>query len=258
MNNIFYKKFIPRFFLASLWFGFCDIKNRYIRSFLGPLWITIATSIMLLAMGPIYSQIFGSILSDYYPFLCVGYVGWLFISQSISELSNSLVNSEDLIKQFPLPMHFYYLRALIRNNIVLLHNFIIILIVLIYTGDYKNFNPIYFAIALILINIFLYYIGSILSIICLRFRDVPQLVACILQILFFITPILWSPANILTHRYILYLNPMYYVIEVFRIGIGVGNIEYFPFLVLGIFIFILFFIFRIVYYFSNNDIPYWA
>ena len=47
--------------------GWRDVANRYQRSFIGPLWLTITTAILLAAIGVVYSRLFGQDVSTYLP-----------------------------------------------------------------------------------------------------------------------------------------------------------------------------------------------
>lgn len=72
---------------SELWLllGWQDIKQRYRRSLLGPLWITIATAVTAVAMGLLYSQLFGNEIDTFLPYVMLGFIFWGFISGSILE-----------------------------------------------------------------------------------------------------------------------------------------------------------------------------
>jgi ABC-type polysaccharide/polyol phosphate export permease len=58
----------------------------------------------------------------------------------------------------------------------------------------------------------------VLGILCTRFRDVPQIVAAVLQLLFLLTPIIWTPESIRgkSVSVLLDFNPFYYLVEIVR------------------------------------------
>jgi ABC-2 type transport system permease protein/lipopolysaccharide transport system permease protein len=56
------------------------------------------------------------------------------------------------------------------------------------------------------------YLGMISA----RFRDVPQIVTAVTQIVFFLTPVLWKPELLTGHEYIANFNPIYHIIETVR------------------------------------------
>ncbi len=71
----------------ELWLllGWQDIKQRYRRSMLGPLWITVATAVTAVAMGFLYAELFHIDIQTFLPHVTLGLIFWNFISQSILE-----------------------------------------------------------------------------------------------------------------------------------------------------------------------------
>jgi len=69
--------------------------------------------------------------------------------------------------------------------------------------------------------------GTIVSfsigIISARFRDIPQLIASIVQILFFLTPVFWKPESLKGHAYITDFNPFFHLLEIVRAPL-LGNL----------------------------------
>ena len=69
---------------------------------------------------------------------------------------------------------------------------------------------------LVLVN--LTWMALVLSVVCARYRDFPQMVTSLLQIIFYLTPIVWMP-SLLPQRasfYMLDLNPFYHLLELMR------------------------------------------
>jgi ABC-type polysaccharide/polyol phosphate export permease len=101
-------------------------------------------------------------------------------------------NGEALKSTIVTPMSMIF-RVIARNFIVFLHNLVIYAAVLLYFG-----KPVGLSVALMLPGMLVLGIacagaGTCLSFLCARFRDVEQMIASSLMILFFITPILWKP-----------------------------------------------------------------
>jgi ABC-type polysaccharide/polyol phosphate export permease len=194
-----------------------DVRQRYSRSIMGPLWITISTGILMGAMGPLYSQLFSQELTSYFQYLSVGFIYWGFISITINDASNCFIGSEGYIKQTAMPFSIYILRSLAKNLILFVHNFIIIVIVLILLPPqnlkYLWYLPI--GIALVLGNLF--WISLLLAMLGARFRDIAQMVANIIQVLFFVTPVMWKVEMLPTSEgSLVHFNPFYHLLEVFR------------------------------------------
>jgi ABC-2 type transport system permease protein len=69
---------------------------------------------------------------------------------------------------------------------------------------------------LLLIVLNAFSIGLITSIVCARFRDVPQIIGALLQVVFFMTPILWKPELLTGRPFLVAGNPFYHFVEVVR------------------------------------------
>lgn len=213
-----------------------DVRLRYRRSVLGPFWITISTGIMVLVMGPIYGYLFNQQMKSYIQFLAISIVIWTYISNSINESCFALISSESIIRQVKLPYISYILKCMVKNLILLIHNVIIILIILIIIppNDWSKIPIAFIGLILVIGNIF--WISLFLSIICLRFRDMPQVVASVIQILFFITPILWSTDMLGGRLALVTFNPFYHLIQLVRAPL----LGYYPELISWIFMLSLF------------------
>ena len=202
-----------------LMLSYQDIKLRYRRSLLGPFWITFSTAITAYSMGYLYGHLFHVALEEYYPFLVAGMLSWSLISTVILDMIDGLVNSESLIKQIKLPYTLYIHRIAARNILIFFHNMLVILPVLAIFHHYAKVN----ANTLLLIpSLFIIYFnsityGTVLGMIGARYRDVSQIVKSLVQVVFFVTPVMWAP-NVLGHGkgYIADLNPFYAYIEIIR------------------------------------------
>src|SRR5262245_30847564 len=74
--------------------GWSDIRQRYRRSVLGPLWITISIGVLVGTLGVIYSQVLQTDIDSYLPFLCLGFVIWGFISVTLLESCRAFQEGE--------------------------------------------------------------------------------------------------------------------------------------------------------------------
>lgn len=204
-----------------IWFmlAYQDIKIRYRRSVLGPFWITLSMAITAYSMGFLYSHIFHTDMQNYFPFLVGGMLAWGLISGTVSDLVETFTIAEHMIKQIKLPYSLYISRVAARNIIIFLHNIPIIFpIILIFHQTAKvNLNTLILIPGLILFYINALNYGLILAMLGARFRDIIQIVKSLIQVVFFVTPVLWNP-NILplNKQFIAEFNPFYAFIEFLR------------------------------------------
>lgn len=200
--------------------AFLDIKLRYRGSLIGPFWLTLSTGVMIAALGFVYSHLFHTDLHTYLPFLSLSLVLWNnFITSTVSDACLSYTSASATIHSMRMPMAMHAARTVVRNVMVLAHSVIVIVIVfaLMHTWPGRAAFLAIPAFGLWLIDGLA--VSMLLGGFCARFRDVPPIVASIMQIAFFVSPIIWSPA-ILKDRGIgvilLNWNPFYALLQIMR------------------------------------------
>ena len=198
--------------------GWQDIRQRYRRSALGPFWLTISMGVMIGTMGIVFGRIFKSPMQEFLPFLSIGIIFWGFISTIITEACTGFIAAESIIKQLPIPLFVHILRMLWRNIIIIGHNIIIFPLVLIAVGKPIGLIALLSIPGFILLTINLTWISLILAVVCTRYRDLPQIIASLIQIIFYLTPIIWMPKTLPENAgfYLLDFNPVYHLIEIVR------------------------------------------
>lgn len=202
----------------ALMLGWNDVKQRYRRSNVGPFWLTISMGVMIATIGLVFGRLFNNPMREFLPYLSCGIILWGFLSTVINDSCFAFINEERVIKQLSLPFTLYIFRVIWRNTIIFCHNIVILPIVYLIVGKGINLNILYIFPSFVLIILNLTWISIILSIICVRFRDLPQIINSILQILYFITPIIWMPNSIQkkVDISIVEYNPVYHLIEILR------------------------------------------
>lgn len=196
-----------------------EIKQRYRRSTLGPFWITLSMAITVYSMGFLYSRLFHLDLESYYPFLTGGMLAWTLISTLISELTEAFINAEGYIRQIKLPYSLHIHKVIWRNFLIFFHNVIVIVpVLLIFHQVAKvNFNLLWIFPGLLLVYLNGLTYGSMLAMVSARFRDIPQIVRSLMQVIFFMTPVMWNPATLSSkYQMIARINPFYAFIELIR------------------------------------------
>jgi ABC-type polysaccharide/polyol phosphate export permease len=193
-----------------------DIKIRYRRSKIGPLWITISMAVFCIALGAVYSQLFKTDVSELLPFLAIGMVVWSFLASCLGEMPNLYVDNAPYIKDMRINPLTILLRVLSRNIIILAHNLLIVLGIYLYFGIWPGWMGLLMVPGLILVVLNLAVIGIPLSIFGARFRDLSQITQSILQVIFFITPIFWFPRLLEKGSLVIAANPFAYFIDLVR------------------------------------------
>ncbi len=198
--------------------GWQDIRQRYRRSTLGPFWLTISMGVMIGTIGVVFGQIFNSPLREFLPFLAIGIILWNFIAATVTEGCTGFIAAEGIIKQLPLPLFVHILRMIWRNVLILAHNLVIFPLILLVVGKPLHWIALLSIPGFLLAIINLTWVALILAIICTRYRDFSQIIGSLLQVVFYITPIMWMPTLLPQKRsfYLLDINPAYHLLEIVR------------------------------------------
>lgn len=209
----------------ELWLalGWQDIKQRYRRSTLGPLWITIATGVMAAALGLLYSQLFGIDLAEFLPHVAVGLILWGFIAGCIKDGSEVFIANEGLIKQLPSALSVHVYRLVWRQFLFLLHNLVIWLALLAIFRIPVGWEVLLAIPAMVLLILNGIWVTMFFGIVATRFRDVAPLLDSLVQLAFYMTPIVWTAKTLtdqggaVAERAVLAkLNPLYHYLDIVR------------------------------------------
>jgi homopolymeric O-antigen transport system permease protein len=196
--------------------GWQEIRLRYRRSVLGPLWLTISTGALIGGMGPLYGSLFGQDLASYFPHLAVSFIVWILIANLINESCVVFTSAESMIKQIRLPFTLHVLRTVWKNVIIFLHHIIIIIIVLLFYPPALDWQVLLVPAGILALAVNGVWLGLVLGMLCARFRDVPQIVQSVVQVMFFLTPVIWRPESLGRLRWASDWNPLNHMLEILR------------------------------------------
>ena len=206
---------------AKLWrlawmLGWFDIRLRYRGSMLGPFWLTLSTAVMVGALGVLYSALFNMSLRDYLPFLAISQILWAFISTTVSEGCTSFTAVDSIVRSVRMPFVLHAMRSVVRNVLVLAHNLVVVVAVYAYFSFWPGMGLLLTIPAMVMWLINALAITLLLGAFCARFRDVSPIVASVMQIMFFISPIIWKPEQLGAKAAYLPLNPFFSLLEIMR------------------------------------------
>lgn len=193
-----------------------DVKQRYRRSVLGPFWITLSAIVSIFALALVYTQIFKVPTSEYLVFLTAGFIAWLYLASLVTEACGVFIGAEGIIRQVNLPLGIHVLRLVWRSLITLAHNMVVVALVLLYMGVGFSWTTLLFFPALLLTVIGAIALGYLLGGLCTRYRDIPPIVGSLIQVMFYVTPVIWPPKLLKGHEHLLVFNPFYYFLELMR------------------------------------------
>lgn len=196
-----------------------DIRLRYRGSLLGPFWLTLSTAVMIGAIGFVYAQLFRQDIHAYLPFLAISLVLWNFLNTVTAEGATCFSSSVSMIRAMRMPHALHAGRVVMRNLLVLAHNLVVIVVVFVLFPSHLAWSLLSLAPGLLLWLVDAFALALMLGLIGARYRDVPPIVGSVMQIAFYITPIMWNP-EMLSHRGIslvlIGLNPFYGMMQILR------------------------------------------
>lgn len=236
-----YLKSVWQYRRVSYSLGFGEVKNRYRKNRFGFLFAVLQ---VIIALG-VYWAIFGVILKvntndlPYPLFALPGIIMWQYFSSTVSQMSQALNASENLISKLYFPRINLLISQLFINLPEYIAGLIIFGLVLFIYGIPLSFIGFTCILFLILLPVLTFGIGLWVSMVSLYHRDMGKILVQLIQFSFFITPVFF-PGTIIpdAYRFVLYINPVAAVMELFRsslfvnmpfdtgflIGLGVGLI----------------------------------
>lgn len=198
-----------------------DFKSRFNGSLFGILWAIVQPMITILVYWFVFS--IGLRSGDrpdgtpYILWLICGMVPWFFFSEALGAVSNSFIEYAYLVKKVQFRLGIIPLIKI--GSSLIMHGifFVIATIVLNFYGylaDWFYLQILYYA---AVASVLLVGLGLLFSSITVFFRDMSQIVGIIIQIGFWVIPIVWG-AEVLPPKLkiIFQMNPVYYIIEGYR------------------------------------------
>ncbi|OBQ69502.1 ABC transporter permease [Mesorhizobium erdmanii] len=208
---------LEKHYLATT-FSWQDVAQRYRRSRVGAFWLTINMGVLIAALGFVFGTLFRSPMQEFLPYICVSLIFWGFISSSINEGCTAFIGAEGIILQVRMPLFTQVLRTLYRNAIILGHNILIYPVVLLAVGRMPTWHVLLAVPGFVILSLNLVWIMLILGVLCARYRDMTQVMQNLLQVIMYLTPVMWMPRTLPEgiSRLLLDLNPFYHLISIVR------------------------------------------
>jgi lipopolysaccharide transport system permease protein len=193
-----------------------DIKQRYRRSTLGPIWLTLSFGIQILTMGFLSAALFGGSIRKSVPYVCSGMLFWALITQVINDGATLYMSSSRYITQIKSPLTLFLIQVLWRNVIVAAHNAAIYVLIALVFFVMPGRGILFWLPGFVLVLICLSWMALVAAIASARYRDIPVMIQNILMILFWFTPLMYFPEQLGRKRFIVDYNPFTHMIALLR------------------------------------------
>ena len=207
----------------ALDFALRDLKERYVGTGLGQLWFILSPLVMIF----IYSVIFADFMKmklnivdntyAYSIYLIPGLFAWTAFANTISRLTTSFFEKANLIKKINVPMYVFHLSIVLSEFITFSISMLLGVIFLFIVHQPVTINFLIIIPIMILQSIFTLGLGVIFSLFTPFFKDLKEIVPIILQLWFWMTPIVYI-RDLLEKKYplLIIINPFYYFARVYQ------------------------------------------
>jgi len=202
-----------------------ELKIRYKRSFLGFLWALLNPLLQMVVMTLVFSTIMKIDIPHYAIFLLSALVPFTFFSQSLSYAAESIVGNGDLIKKVRVAKLVFPIAALVSNAINLFLSLIPLAIIVLVMRHPFHWTWIYLPVPLLALSILTLGASFFFAAANVYYRDVAHILQIILQVWFYVTPILYD-INFFPQKFhwLFKLNPLIYALNGFRLSVYNGQL----------------------------------
>lgn len=170
-----------------------DLKGRYKGSVLGFLWTFINPLLQLLVYTFVFSTIMRMGVEDYYMFLFVTLIPWIFFSTSIIGSSTCIRAQQDLVKKIYFPREVLPLSFVTSQFVNMLLSFIVVFIVILVSGRELNLVAVLCLPIIMLVEYFLALgIAMISSSVTVYFRDLEYILGIVMMAWQFLSPVMYG------------------------------------------------------------------
>lgn len=202
-----------------------DIKIKYRRSVFGVLWSILNPLLMMIITSMVFSTLFRFDLPNYILYLLVGQVVFTFFSESTNFAMWSILGNASLLKKVYVPKYLFPLSRVLSSCVNLIFTIPAVVVMMVYTGASISYSLMSMLFPILSLLIFCIGVGLALSALVVYFRDIAHFYGVLLTGLNYATPIFY-PEAIVPEEYkvLLFFNPLYYYLKMFRQVIWQGNI----------------------------------
>jgi len=227
---------VDGFSRRELWIALAhdDMRQRFRRTLFGLAWLTISYTVFVAAKVLIFGQLISTPIEWFAVYVTVGFLAWQFMNSIVIDSCTAFINSENWILGIRLPVSVFIFESIARECLVFFYSAIVAVAVLLIVQ-----HPIT-PVALMVIPAFAIYLINavfahmLLGIACMRYRDLSPLIQTLMRVLFFLTPLIWTPEQVGGLQRWLWWNPFTYFIDIFRAPIVDGVIPVHSWMIVGL------------------------
>lgn len=192
-----------------------DVKVRYKQTVFGAAWALLQPLLLMLIFTFFFSRLAGIKTDVPYPlFAYAGLLPWVFFAHAVTNSGYSLIVSTNLITKVYFPRLLIPMAAVAACLVDLAIAFVLLVVLMIYYQVGPHVELLLLPLAVALLTLVSFSVGSLLSALNVKYRDIRYVMPFLIQIWMFASPVIYPVPN--RWRWLLALNPLTGIIESFR------------------------------------------
>jgi lipopolysaccharide transport system permease protein len=196
-----------------------DIKVLYAQTVLGLSWAILNPLIQIVIFTVVFGRV-AKVSTDGIPYLLfssVAIIPWTYMSQAMTQSSQSLVSGQNMLGKVYFPRIIFPAIPVLARIIDFMISMLIVLLIMIYYRILPTWNLLFSPIFFVLMILTSAGVGVWTSAMAIRFRDIKHAMPFVIRMLMYTAPIVYSASSIpAKYRLVYSLNPIVSVIEGFR------------------------------------------
>jgi ABC-type polysaccharide/polyol phosphate export permease len=202
-----------------------ELTLRYKRSVLGFLWALLNPAFFMIVLTIVFTTIMPQGIPHFAIFLLSTLVPWTFFSQCSTYVTESIIGNADLLKKVKVPKVVFPVAAVVSNLINLALSIIPLAVLVLLMGHRFYWTWLLLPISTLALGLFSLGFGLLLATANVFYRDVSHIIQILLNLWFYLTPILYKPEMFPPHlRWLFKLNPVVYVLNEYRMMVYYGMV----------------------------------
>jgi len=194
-----------------------EVKARYIGSVMGVFWTMLNPLMLMMIYYLVFSFVMRVKMENYLVYMFVGLLPWMWFSSSLIEGTSSILLGGSMVKKTIFPSEILPVVYVLSNMVNFFFSLPILFLFILLFGVKIGSSVVYFPIIVLVQLLFTLGIVFFLSVLNVWFRDIQQLLGNLLNLWFYITPIIYPMVQVpLWARKFFSLNPAYTIISSYQ------------------------------------------
>jgi ABC-2 type transport system permease protein len=192
-----------------------ELRASYRRTTLGKYWLSVQNLISSLALFAVFSRVFEQ-TNDYLLYISLGLAFWSLLSSCLERSATLLVAGRNELLNSNISINVFILRHLLRCFVDFIFTLITPITIFLLLNFQNGFSIIsdlfYFSLMAVNFVVGVFAFSYLIAFVGVFFRDIPQIIGNLTQLLFLITPVFWSVSNIENIKF-LFWNPIFHFLS---------------------------------------------